>query len=326
MDTLVETRWTRYGHDRVYVSTCEGLKVGHVDLKTGSIGVEVPGFSAALDDCKRRWFVGSPVPPPPVAATSPVSLPPPAPIATSSPAPRTEPEMAVPMPPPPFPAIEPMVPARDLAANAPGAAAKAKRDEVNASAPVLNFVARVFGVKTDERNWRVGAVGEQKVGRELAKLGPHWRVLHAVGVGNRGADIDHFVIGPAGMFTLNTKRHPDGKAWVAERAVMVNRQKNTYLRNSRHEGERASRLLTSACGFEVSVVPVVVFVDLATFEVKQQPPDVHVTTRKRLIPWLESLPIVIDSATIESVFDKARLSTTWAPHSNDDMSPEGKRS
>jgi hypothetical protein len=217
MDTLVETRWTRYGHDRVYVSTCEGLKVGHVDLKTGSIGVELPGFSAALDDCKRRWFVGSPVPPPPIAATSPVSLPPPAPIATSSPAPRTEPEMAVPMPPPPSPAIEPMVRAKDLAANAPGAAAKAKRDEVNASAPVLNFVARVFGVKTDERNWRVGAVGEQKVGRELAKLGPHWRMLHAVEVGTRGADIDHFVIGPAGVFVAVLQWMTDDEARAALR-------------------------------------------------------------------------------------------------------------
>lgn len=313
MATLVETRWTRYGQDRVYVSTCEGLKVGHVDLKTGSIGVEVPEFSAALDDCKRRWFVGSPVPPPPVAGTSAVPLAPlPPPLPAALPAPRTEPPMAVLAPPPPPAAIEPMAPPRDLAANAAGAAAKAKRDEVNAEAPVFNFMARVLGVKTDERNWRVGAVGEQKVGRELAKLGPHWRVLHAVEVGNRGADIDHLVIGPVGVFTLNTKRHPNGKAWVAERAVMVNRQKNDYLRNSRHEGERASRLLTTACGCKVNVLPLIVFVDLASFEVKQQPRDVHVTTRKRLIPWLESLPIVLDSATIESVFDKARLSTTWA--------------
>jgi hypothetical protein len=150
------------------------------------------------------------------------------------------------------------------------------------------------------------------VGRELDKLGPHWRVLHAVEVGDRGSDIDHVVIGPAGVFTLNTKRHPGGKAWVAERAVRVNNQPTDYLRNSRHEGSRASRLLTAAHGSRIDVRPVIVFVDLDAFDVKRQPPDVHVTTRKRLVRWLEELPIVWDSATIDGVFETARVSTTWS--------------
>ena len=36
---------------------------------------------------------------------------------------------------------------------------------------------------------------------------------------NIETDIDHVVIGPAGVFTLNTKRHPDGKVTVYERAL-----------------------------------------------------------------------------------------------------------
>ena len=44
---------------------------------------------------------------------------------------------------------------RDLVENVAGAAAPAKRNEVNAEAPVSNLVARVLGVKTDKRNWRV---------------------------------------------------------------------------------------------------------------------------------------------------------------------------
>ncbi len=32
MSELTETRWTRYGKDRVYVRTAEGLDVGHIDL------------------------------------------------------------------------------------------------------------------------------------------------------------------------------------------------------------------------------------------------------------------------------------------------------
>jgi hypothetical protein len=290
MAHLVETRWTRFGHDRVYLKTAEGAQIGHVDLKSGSVTVENEEFASALTECRDRWVKNTALPPPTGSAVHPPA---------SSP---LVPPSAVVVPPPP----------RDLATNAAGAAARAKRDEVNAEAPVLNFVARVLGVKTDERNWRVGAKGEEKVAKELQKLGPHWRVLHAVEVGDRGSDIDHIVIGPAGIFTLNTKRHPSGKVWVADRSVRVNNQRTYYLRNSRHEGGRASRLLSAAHGSPIDVHPVIVFVDLSEFDVKQQPADVHVTTRKQLVDWLEALPIVWDSATIEGVFATARLSTTWS--------------
>jgi hypothetical protein len=290
MAHLVETRWTRFGHDRVYLKTADGSQIGHVDLKSGSVTVQIEEFANALTECRDRWVKRAALPPPTGSAVHPPAS---SPLA------------------PPSPVIVPP-PQRDLAGNSAGASARAKRDEINAEAPVLNFVARVLGVKTDERNWRVGAKGEEMVAKELQKLGPHWRVLHAVEVGNRGSDIDHIVIGPAGIFTLNTKRHPGGRAWVADRAIQVNRQRTDYLRNSRYEGARASRLLSTAHGTPIEARPVIVFVDLHKFDVKQQPPDVHVTTRKRLVGWLEALPIVWDSATIEAVFNTARLSTTWS--------------
>jgi hypothetical protein len=60
------------------------------------------------------------------------------------------------------------------------------------------------------------------VGARLDRLPDGWCVLNAIPVGDRGADIDHLVIGPGGVFTLNTKHHPKGKVWVAENALLVN--------------------------------------------------------------------------------------------------------
>ena len=40
MAPLVETRWTRYGPDRVYLKTADGAQIGHVDLKSGTLTVE----------------------------------------------------------------------------------------------------------------------------------------------------------------------------------------------------------------------------------------------------------------------------------------------
>jgi len=298
---LIETRWKRYGKDRVYVKTAEGNDVGHVDLVERTVVAMIADYEAELTDCLARWTTGTASAP--EQAESEPPTPPPAEAKVEAAPPETAPLIS-----------ESSASGdgdRDLAANVAGAAARAKRDEVNAQAPVVNFVARVLGVKTEERAWRVGAEGEEKVAAELRRLGPGWRVLHAVEVGENGSDIDHIVIGPAGVFTLNTKCRPRGKAWVGEHMVMVNGQRTKYLRNSRFEAKRACRLLSEACGQSVGVSPAVVFVDLCDFSVKQMPSDVHVTTRRRLVGWLRSLPAIIDGGTVEKIFAKARLSSTW---------------
>ncbi|MCE0446144.1 NERD domain-containing protein [Streptomyces tricolor] len=46
------------------------------------------------------------------------------------------------------------------------------------------------------------------MGRELERLASYgWHVLHGVPKSN-GGDIDHLLIGPGGVFSLNTKTHP----------------------------------------------------------------------------------------------------------------------
>jgi len=195
-------------------------------------------------------------------------------------------------------------------ANVAGAAARAKRDEVNAQAPVRNLVARVLGVKTEERAWRVGAKGEEKVGKELTKLPAGWHVLHEVQVSDAGTDIDHVVIGPAGVFTLNTKRHPDGKVTVYERALYVNGAKVDYLQKSCGEACRASRRLTEACGLPVSVRSAIVFVDLADIKEKGQPDDVLITTRRRLVNLLQSLPVSLSPDQVRTIQRQACSSRT----------------
>ena len=74
-------------------------------------------------------------------------------------------------------------------------------------------------------------------------------------VGKGDSDIDHVVIGPGGVFTINTKNHSGQKVWVAGRIFLVNGQKQPHLRNAGHEAQRASRLLSAAAGFRVDVVP-----------------------------------------------------------------------
>lgn len=101
-------------------------------------------------------------------------------------------------------------------------------------------------------------LGEIAVGQILGRLAPEWTVLHAVPVGAGVSDIDHVLIGPAGVFTLNTKNHAGKTVWVADRAVMIDGHKQHYLSHSRHEAARAEKRLSAAVGEPALVTPVLV--------------------------------------------------------------------
>lgn len=202
----------------------------------------------------------------------------------------------------------------DLTANKPGDAARRRAVQLREEAPVRTALARVLRVHTQERAFRKGADGEEIVAKRLAKLGSDWRVLHAVPVGERGSDIDHVVIGPPGVFTLNTKNHAGKNVWVAERAFMVNGQRTDYLPKSRFEAKRASQLLSSACGFAINVEPVIVLI-AAQLTVKRRPSGVHVVGRKHAVRWLREQPPVLTPEGVEEIFGRARMASTWTPTS-----------
>jgi hypothetical protein len=109
-------------------------------------------------------------------------------------------------------------------------------------------------------------------------------------VGDRGSDIDPLLIGPGGVFTVNTKNHPDATIWVGGNTFMTNGHRQPYVRNSRHEADRAAKLLTAACGFPVYVQGLIVIVNVNVnaedVTIKTRPDGVNVTWRNNLVNWL----------------------------------------
>jgi hypothetical protein len=57
----------------------------------------------------------------------------------------------------------------------------------------------------DVQRWARGADGEERVGGLLEQLGDGWHVIHGITFGH--GDIDHVLIGPGGVFTIETKSH-----------------------------------------------------------------------------------------------------------------------
>ncbi|TGN66636.1 NERD domain-containing protein [Nocardioides eburneiflavus] len=177
----------------------------------------------------------------------------------------------------------------------------------------------MLNVHTDERAWRIGADGEEAVGDQLEKMArknPRWHVLHAVPVGERGSDIDHLVIGPAGIFTINAKHHPGAKIWVGKDQLRVNGHVEPYIRNSRFEAKRASRILSAAVGFEVVVDALVILFGVEDITIKTQPGEkdgstVHVKYRRQAVRWLGQQATRLSDDQVEAIYEQSRRSTTW---------------
>ncbi|MGY6499909.1 MAG: nuclease-related domain-containing protein [Acidimicrobiales bacterium] len=313
---LVVNRWRRYGKDYLYVSCGDDVKVGRVDLASGDVAVEDGHAEADLlaaavawghdNDVDVRALLATndvpPPPPPPPANAVPTPPAPPAPAPQVAPDPDPDPE--------PEPEPEPETEWVDLAGNRAGQAAREQAVALRQAAPVRTFLARALQVHTDERAWRVGADGEETLAWKLRKLGEEWRVLHAVPVGDKGSDIDHVVIGPGGVFTLNTKNHSGKKVWVSEKTLMIGGHRTQYLRNSRFEGTRASSMLAAACGFEVPVRPVIVLM-CEELTIKSAPEDVSVVSIRIIRKWLQRRPVVLTAEQVEAIYDHARRDSTW---------------
>jgi hypothetical protein len=125
-----------------------------------------------------------------------------------------------------------------------------------------------------------------------------------------GTDIDHLVIGPGGVFSLNTKNHSGRHVWIAERTFMVNGQRQQYLRISRSEGKKVSRILSKECKFPVPVrAVIVVLADRVT--IKGGPTDVHVEPYETIRFWLRRQPVMLNNVEVARIYDVARKSETW---------------
>ena len=173
---------------------------------------------------------------------------------------------------------------------------------------------RIFGVSPlgpESRPWYRGALGEMTVGRILENLGPDWLVLHAVPVGTGSSDIDHVLIGPGGVFTINTKNHSGQPIWVAGRTLMVAGTKTRHLYYAAHEAARAARLLTAAVGFPVEVTAVVVIVEPKSLTIKARPEHAAVVTDAQLLRWLRRFKPALGGEEMRRISAAAILPGTW---------------
>jgi hypothetical protein len=199
--------------------------------------------------------------------------------------------------------------------NRAGSGARDKERELAADkGSFARLVDRLTDARTDDRSWRRGAEGEERVAAVLGRtLDASWSVIHDLTVGTRGANLDHLVIGPPGVFVLNTK-NLTGHVRIYPRAILQNGRKTNFVPSVLHEARQVQDRLSAVTGRPVAAWSVLVMAGTATLEVKQRPTDFTVVSAREVGRWLQRLQHGrLCPAEVLRLERAARDEATWFP-------------
>ena len=145
------------------------------------------------------------------------------------------------------------------------------------------FVILRYVLPLVERHDR-GATGEEQVGGLLDEMaGEDWHVIHDASLGQ--GNVDHILIGPAGVFTVETKSHPG--------PVRVARVHGATLRQAQAQRKAIERAT------DVPVEPLIVFSRAWVDKPLARRKGVRVTPARMLAGYLERRPVTLSQEQVE---------------------------
>jgi hypothetical protein len=175
---------------------------------------------------------------------------------------------------------------------------------------VLGAVAAGWGLRfqpsPDAVAWRRGAAGERRTAQLLGPLERHgWAVLHDLAIPRSQANIDHLVIGPGGVFVIDSKQYrgrlqldPSGRLWHGRYPLAPT------LGTVSFEADQAAVVLPDP---GLAVVPIVAVHGAQIPWGKVVTNGVPVVSARRLPSMLCALPTVLGPERVAALADQARL-------------------
>jgi len=162
-------------------------------------------------------------------------------------------------------------------------------------------------------SWYTGAIGEIAVGEMLAALGPEWFVRHAVPIGAGTKDVDHLVIGPGGVFAINTKHHAGASIWIGDHVIRVNQANTGHLRDAIRDSGDVARRLAAKTKFSVPATPVLAMFDPGSIKDGREgvTRPVAVLDARLLVTWLLNRPRQFSDTELSLIRFAAEEPETW---------------
>jgi Nuclease-related domain len=163
-----------------------------------------------------------------------------------------------------------------------------------------------FKPSPDAVAWRRGAAGERRTARLLAPLERQgWAVLHDLALPRSQANLDHLVIGPGGVFVIDSKQYrgrlqldPSGRLWRGRYPLAP------ILRVVSFEADQAAQVLPDP---GVVVMPIVAVHGAQVPWGKVVVDGVPVVAARRLPSMLRQFPAVLGPEQVTAGADQARI-------------------
>lgn len=154
-----------------------------------------------------------------------------------------------------------------------------------------------------------------RVERLLDELGHEWDVRHAVTVG-AASEVEHLLVGPAGVIALTTLHHPGERVWIDDDRLRVGIWNTPLIGTAAAGAADAAHRLSTRLGFPVAVHSVVVTegetalrdVRALRAGVARQP---AVVSSKQLVAWIRALPRHDSLAEVGLLRLAAEEAATW---------------
>jgi Nuclease-related domain len=173
------------------------------------------------------------------------------------------------------------------------------------AAIVATWVLR-FRPSPDASAWQRGAAGERRTARLLDPLARHgWAVLHDLAIPGSQANIDHLVIGPGGVFVIDSKQYrgrlqldASGRLWHGRHPLAPTLGAVSW------EADQAAQVLPNP---GMAVVPIVAVHGAQVPWGKVVTDGVPVVAARRLPSLLRELPAVLGPEGVAWLADQARV-------------------
>ena len=163
-----------------------------------------------------------------------------------------------------------------------------------------------FRPSPDAVAWRRGTAGERRTAQLLDPLERHgWAILHDLAVPRSQANTDHLVIGPGGVFVIDSKRYrgrlqldPSGRLWHGRYPLAPTLEAVSF------EADQAAVVLPDP---GMAVVPIVAVHGAQVPWGKVVVHGVPVVSARRLPSMLRALPAVLGPERVTALADEARI-------------------
>jgi hypothetical protein len=159
-------------------------------------------------------------------------------------------------------------------------------------------------------SWARGVEGEQETALRLSALGDEWSIYHALPIGPGRKDLDHLVIGPTGVFAINSKHRHDKDVHIEGGHIRYGLDWTNDTQSVGLDAQAASAALSNVSGSHVPVTGVISLVC---------PGSVHgdsgqscaVLEADDLVDYLLSQPVIYNSSEVATLDAVVQAPGTW---------------